>query len=145
MLNRSLENDLNRISVVAEDADEEGNGEIGKLLHPCQRDKGNYSAQWQPYVTRGFVQRGQIGINTGNISILYATDIIVLHDVAHIIALYDDLLSLRVLGGPFHAFLLIRKPSQFALFTLQSFKQKGCLRDVILEMEIDHSNSIFPE
>ena len=41
MLNRSLEDDLNRISVVAEDADVEGNGEIdpntglGKMLLKC--------------------------------------------------------------------------------------------------------------
>ena len=41
-LNRSLEDDLNRISVVAEDADAEGNGEFEKSLHPCPRDGGNY-------------------------------------------------------------------------------------------------------
>ena len=62
MLNRSLENDLNRISVVAEDADEEGNGEIGKLLHLCQRDTGNYSAQWQHYATRVFYREVQLDL-----------------------------------------------------------------------------------
>ena len=58
-LNRSLEDDLNRISVVAEDADEEGNGELKRILHACPRGKENYSTRgtlWLMKIEIGRVQ-----------------------------------------------------------------------------------------